>query len=288
MRRRGQLMATPRERAAAAVKAETEQLADLSIGYPANHFAWRFVLSAARARGASQVIEVGVGHGNGLAHVLAAGLGFAGIDHDPACVQATRSVAQGVGIDPDRIVLADIEDEASLRALPGHGAFDTLVALGVLPSVQDEARALRNMAALVRPGGELFVECRNSLFALVTFNRFTQSLIVDDLLSDASAQTKEHVSAFLAPRLDLHRPPLPTSGAEARYHNPLAMPAWFESQGFVDVSVHPFHYHAGMPPMEAVDPAAFRAESLAMEAAASGWKGLFLCSAFLVRAIRPM
>ena len=28
-------------------------------------------------------------------------------------------------------------------------------------------------------------------------------------------------------------------------------------------------------------------ESLAMEHETSGWKGLFLCSAFLVRAVRP-
>ena len=53
------------------------------------------------------------------------------------------------------------------------------------------------------------------------------------------------------------------------------------------VEVFPFHYHAGMPALESVDPQRFRHESLAMEHDTGGWKGLFLCSAFLVKAVIP-
>lgn len=276
-----------RERAAQLVREEVVSLGDLSIGYPANHFAWQVILSSAAQAGARDLIEVGVGSGNGVAHVVNAGLGFAGIDRDPSCVDATRAVAADLGVDPGRITVADIEDAQAVARIEGAGSFDTLVALGVLPHAADEARAVHAMASLVRPGGELFIEYRNSLFSLVTFNRFTHSLVVNDLLADSSPRTQQRVSDFISPRLDMQRPPLPTSGHEAAYHNPLALPDWFRSQGFREVSVHPFHYHAAMPALEADDPVAFRAESLQMDAAPSGWKGLFLCSAFLVRAVRP-
>jgi len=61
----------------------------------------------------------------------------------------------------------------------------------------------------------------------------------------------------------------------------------FEDAGFVDVRVRPFHYHAAMPRFEKELGAAFRAESIALENEPSDWKGLFLCSAFVVEAHRP-
>jgi len=86
---------------------------------------------------------------------------------------------------------------------------------------------------------------------------------------------------------DLSRPPAPTSSSPARYDNPLALLDWFAGLGFGDVTVHPFHYHAAMPVLEGDDPQAFRDESLALESDTSGWRGLFLCSAFLIRVVRP-
>ncbi len=266
---------------------ETEHLADLSLGYPANHFAWRIALDSARTAKARTLVEIGVGRGNGVAHVLGAGLTFSGIDHDPECVSATRSALVALGADPDAVLLADIEDPDSCLALPGAGSFDMLVALGIMPHVEDPAGAVRAMAALVRPGGEMFLEFRNSLFSLVTFNRLTRQFILDDLLGSVSDEMRARAGRFVDDRVDVSRPPLPSGTSEARYHNPLALPAWFAGIGFEGVSVHPFHYHAAMPVLEAEDPQAFRNESLALESDTSGWRGLFLCSAFLVRLVRP-
>lgn len=270
------------------VDAETASLADLSIGYPANHFAWRVVKDAARRMSATSLVEIGVGSGNGVPHVLAEGMTFAGIDIDAGAVQATREVLEGLGADPDAVIEADIEDAGSLDALPGRGTFDLLVGLGILPHSHDEARALRHMASLVRPGGEIYVECRNSLFSLFTFNRYTRDLIVDDMLAEVSSGTRDLVAEFVTPRVDMQRPPRPSSGHEATYHNPLSVLAVFTELGFEDVQVHPFHYHAAMPALESEDPQRFRDESLALEADTSGWKGLFLCSAFLVKAVKPV
>jgi hypothetical protein len=77
----------------------------------------------------------------------------------------------------------------------------------------------------------------------------------------------------------------------------------FKDAGFVDVSVHYFHFHAGMPYLQSKDPSAFRAADIALEDAAFHatfegasreggsndvtWRGMFLASAFLVEARRP-
>lgn len=280
-------MAIDRERAGLIVQEEAASLSDLSHGYPANHFAWRIALESAQRNSASSLVEVGVGSGNGVAHVLAAGLSFAGVDHDEASVEATRRALADIGGDPSTVVLADAEDSESLKRLPGAGAFDSLMALGIMPHARDREATIRNMVSLVRPGGELFVEFRNSLFSLVTFNRFTSGFIADELLADVSPSTRERVLGFLADRVDADRPPLPSSGHEARYDNPFVVPEWLSALGYDDVSIHPFHFHAAMPMLEGEDPQAFRDESLALEDDTSSWRGLFLCSVFLARIVKP-
>lgn len=280
-------MTIDRARAQALVDHETEHLADLSIGYPANHFAWRVILESAKKRGASSLVEIGVGGGNGVPHVLAASLDFAGVDNNPAMVDTTRTILTDLGGDANTVILADAEDPASLSALPGAGGFDTLVGLGIMPHAHDQEGTMANLAALVRPGGELFLEFRNSMFSLVTFNRFTTDFIADDLLPETSSETRARVREFVAERVDMNRPPRPSSGVDAFYDNPLALVPRYQALGYQEVSVHPFHYHAGMPALESADPKAFRDESLALEDDDSGWRGLFLCSAFLLRLVRP-
>ena len=280
-------MSEPRERAALLVQEETDTLDNISIGYPANHFAWNIVKDAARRMNATSLVEVGVGRGNGVPHVLAEGMSFAGLDVDAVAIQTTRDLLVGLDSDPSAVIQADIEDAIALDALPGRGTFDLLMGLGILPHSRDEVRSIMNMASLVRPGGEIYVECRNSLFSLVTFNRFTRDLIIDSMLEGISTASREGVREFLDPRLDLNRPPVPSSGHDATYHNPFEVTKTFRGLGFSDIEIVPFHYHAGMPALEALDPQRFRNESLAMEHEESGWKGLFLCSAFLVRAVIP-
>lgn len=273
-------------RAQELVDLERVELADLGHGYPANHFAWKVILDSAKRTGATSLVEIGVGHGNGLPHVIAAGLSFSGIDNKQECVDSSQAVAADLGVSQDAIQLADVEQLASMNGL--GGPFDSLVALGILPAVQDQAQALRNMGALLRPGGEMFIECRNSLFSLFTFNRFTADFILKDLLSDVPDSMTTEVADFIEPRLQMERPPRSSSGVEPAQHNPLAVAPLFESAGLTEISVHPFHFHAALPSLESNDPAAFRQASLALEDDTSGWKGLFLCSAFLVRAVRPL
>jgi len=259
---------------------------DLEGGYPANHFAFRQVLNVLHDEGAQTLVEVGVGQGRAIDIYTAAGIDIYGFDNNPEMVDASAAVMAEAGLPADRISWGDIEDSVSLSGIRRQGPFDSLLAMGVLPHVDHERAALENMRQLVKPGGSVFVECRNKLFALVTFNRFTYEFIMDDLLDGVSGQVKDAAGEFLKTRVDVEIPPKP-SGHEAEYHNPLTVDEIFYEAGFVDVRIRPFHYHAAMPRFEKELGAAFRAESIALENEPSDWRGLFLCSAFVVEAHRP-
>lgn len=273
--------------ARAKVDAERAGLSDLSQGYPANHFAWRVVAERAKARGATSLVEVGVGRGNGVAHVLADGMQFTGLDRDEECVRLTQSELVSFDQDPDAVIHADVMDTDLADRMAGAGDHDLLMALGIMPHADDQAAAIRAMAALVRPGGEMFIEFRNSLFSLVTFNRLTHDFITDDLLGDVPEPMRARVSSFIDPRVEMSKPPAGSGALTSHQANPLALPAWFASLGFPEVTIHPFHFHAAMPLLESKDPQMFRDASLALEDDTSGWRGLFLCSVFLARVVTP-
>ncbi len=255
--------------------------------YPANTFALEYLVDACGANGLRSIVEVGVGHGTAVDVLVGAGLDVTGFDRDPAMVEASQAAMVAAGQDPARVSLGDVEDPASYAQVREQGPFDALLALGILPTAADEGRTLANMRSLVRPGGEVFVEYRNVLFSLVTFNRHTRDFLLDDLLEGVAPELRDSVAEYVAPRLDLDRPPLPTSTVVPRYHNPLTVTAEFERLGFVDARPFYFHYHPGMPALERDDPDLFHAEGRRMEHEQSGWKGMFLCSAFLVHARVP-
>lgn len=266
--------------------ARHEALTDLDQGYPANYFAFQYVLDVLHARGAETLVEIGIGHGNAIPIFAEAGLALSGIDLDPELVPKSQRAMRDAGQDADRVMWGDIRDAVSLSGLHRLGDADALVAMGVLPHVEHEVSALANMRGLVKPGGTVFVECRNKLFSLFTFNRFTHEFVMDELLAGVSADVRTKADAFLRSRVDADVPAKP-SGHWARFHNPLDIDGMFENAGFVDIRVKPFHYHAAMPRFEAELGADFRADSIALESETSGWRGLFLCSAFLVEARRP-
>lgn len=257
--------------------------------YPANHFALQYVLNALADRPQPTLVEVGTGHATALEPLIRAGIEVSGFDIDPSVVPVARETMAALGRDPESVTVGDIEDPVSYATVLRDGPYDALLALGVLPNVANESRALRNMQALVRPGGEVFVEFRNVLFSLFTSNRHTRNFIVDELLADVSDDLRAAVSDVLESRVDMDRPPLPRAGASAwRFHNPFEVAERFASLGFVDVRPHFFHYHPAMPFLASEHPVSFRRESLRLENEASGWRGMFLCSAFLIHARRPL
>jgi len=275
---------------------EREGLLDVSRPYPANYFRLQLLLNSVATKGLKRVIEVGVGEGTPLATLGRAGLDIWGFDISSAMVEASRARMRENGMNPDHIFLADIQDPTTYAHVFKDGLFDGLMAMGVMPHVANDHMVLENMAALVRPGGTVFIEFRNSLFSLFTFNRYTADFILNDLLAGVSAEMKEAVSKDLASRLRMDMPPMRNAieGSEApgydaipsRFHNPFEVLDMFAAHGFQQAKLLWYHYHPAMPYLESEMRPLFREEAIRLEHEPSGWRGLFLCSAFVVEAVK--
>lgn len=98
-----------------------------------------------------RILDVGCGDG-----VLAAGLArvgavVTGVDSDPRMLVAGRARAQRASVAVEFV-------EGDIRALPFTDAlFDVVIAVTVLCFVPDAARALREMARMLKPGGRTVI-----------------------------------------------------------------------------------------------------------------------------------
>jgi len=264
--------------------------------YPGNYFRLQLLLNSFIEKGVKRVIEVGVGEGTPLATLAGAGIDVWGFDISEKMVERSRETVEKLGISRERIFWGDVEDPITYAHSLREGQFDGLMAMGVMPHIANDDMVLRNMSAMVRPGGSVFIEFRNKLFSLFTFNRYTYEFVMDDLLTGVAPAVRDVVSEELKARVRMDVPPVRAttdSGTGpgydvilSRFHNPFEAPELFERHGFTDIKLHWYHYHPAMPVLESQIGEQFRKEAFRLEHEPSGWKGYFLCSAYVVEAVK--
>lgn len=244
---------------------------------------------------AKSIFEVGVGDGNPLNYLRRTGMAVAGCDISEQMVETTRQRLLDDGAEEARIWKADICNALELAPSLNSDPFDVVMALGVMPHVEKDILALQNMRTLVRTGGKILVEFRNSLFSLFTFNRYTTEFILNDLLANVSDKTRKRVEEELHKQTRMDMPPVrdkaPDGSApgydviRAKFHNPLEVPSMLAQAGFANPVMHWYHFHAAMPMLQDELGDQYDIDSLAMEHTLSNdWRGHFLCSAVLVEA----
>ena len=262
--------------------------------YPANYFRLQLLVQRIARAQLKSVYEVGVGEGTPLAAMAAMGLRVAGCDIADTMVQCARENFKKHGLVPDLIQWGDVEDATTLGGQLKDGQFDAVVAAGVLPHVRNDALALNNIGMLVRPGGRVFIEFRNKLFSLFTFNRYTKEFLLDDLLSGVPKAVKDVVAKELDKRLATDLPPVreKTEGGApgydkilSKFHNPFELLEVFEKLGYREARIHWYHYHPAPPMLETSLGGAFREAAFALEHDSS-WRGWFLASAGVIEAIK--
>ena len=275
---------------------DPERLTDLSRPYPANYFRLQKLLESFQANGVKRALEVGVGDGMPLAAVARLGIDVWGFDLAEKMVSKAKGVVEAGGGNPEQIFIGDIQTPKSyIDKLPDDG-FDGVVANGVMPHIESEQTVLENITALLHPGGRVFIEFRNKLFSIFTFNRNTLEFIVDELLLNATSEMRERVRKDLTLKLRMDLPPIRdrVQGSDApgydailsKFHNPFEMVELFKSIGYDDIELHWYHYHPAMPYLEQDSPKQFRDGAISMEYESSGWRGYFLASAFVVEAVK--
>jgi hypothetical protein len=120
---------------------------------------------------------------------------------------------------------------------------------------------------------------------------------MDDLLKGVSPELKNIVSADLKQKLEMDKPIPRTTHQEnaaapgydsilSKFHNPFEVTDLFKRCGFKDINLLWYHYHPAMPYLSTHNKKLFRDEALKLEHDSQGWRGLFLCSAFVIEAVK--
>lgn len=261
--------------------------------YPANYFRLKRIKERVQALGLTSIYELGVGDGSPLAAMAELGLRVGGSDFTEGMLDVAKAQFIAKGFDPGVLTWGDIQNRSTLEDAIATGPYDGVMALGVLPHVRDEGDVVDNMSAFIRPGGTLFLQFRNSLLSLYSFNRLTMEFIEDELLRDQPDEVRALVRHGLEPRLAMDKPPkrIGTSDAPgydeilAKFHNPFELKELVESRGFTGVNFHWYNYHV-TPPMLANElGSTFRTAGIALESS-TDWRGMFLCSAGVIEATK--
>ena len=286
---------------------ERELLSDTSRDYPANYFRLHLLLKSFINNNVKRVIEVGVGEGTPLITLSKAGMDVFGFDISESMVTKSKDNFKRNNIDETKVIWGDIQDPITYSPLLKDGQFDALLAMGVTPHVRNDEFVIRNMKDMVKPGGRVFIEFRNKLFSLFTFNSHTYEFIMDDLLRDVDPSLKKIVEKTLRTKLEMDKPSKRLVGESgnltdevknehapgydailSKFHNPFEVLDLFENCGFTECNLLWYHYHPAMPFLAGEDKELFRQEALKLEHETSKWRGLFLCSAFVVEAVKPL
>jgi len=262
--------------------------------YPANFFRLELVKRLLQAAGSTSVYELGCGDATPLIRIAELGIRVAGSDLSPEMVRFAHDYLVAAGLSPDQVSLVDAEDPAALVAeQDSRGLFDSVMALGVIPHIHDDAAFVAALDGFLRPGGQLLLQFRNSMFSMFTFNRLTKEFILDELLVDVPQSIRQVVTADLDARLAVDKPPVRTrptgDGYDeilARFHNPLELSDVVRAQGYSDIRYHWYNYHPAYPMLaSSVDAREYRQAQMDLEGDTS-WRGMFLCSAGIIEATK--
>ncbi len=262
--------------------------------YPAEYFRLVNLVESLRTFEPSRVLDAGCGEGTPLLWVAELGCDVRGFDFTAEMVDAGKKNFEENGRNPAEIIEADVEKFETFEPLLEGRPFDAAVCFGVMPHVNDEDLALKNLRKSVRTGGKVFVEFRNALFNLWTFNRYTHAYM-GDLFSDVPKEIWETTGQFVEGRLDMNVPPLRLDAEagkpgydaiKAKMHNPIDMHRLFKEAGLSFDQIHWYHFHPTLPMLEGngVSPEAFRNAAFEMEKNPGDPRGVVLCSAYVVEA----
>jgi 2-polyprenyl-3-methyl-5-hydroxy-6-metoxy-1,4-benzoquinol methylase len=257
--------------------------------YPANLFRLRKVINVLRERDCKSFYDLGAGEASpaiGIREEL--GIDFRASDLSPEMVRLGKENLIQHSMNPDWLTQVDITDQAAIEAESARvGAFDAVIALGVIPHVEDDGWFVEAMSKFVRPGGTLILQFRNAMFSMFTFNRLTKEFILEDLLGSVPQAFREVVEADLNARLAVDKPPKRVWDKDApaydeilaKFHNPFELAEVVKSKGFTDIEFGWYNFHPTYPMIAgALDPVHYREAQIALEADES-WRGMFLCSA---------
>lgn len=255
--------------------------------YPSNLIRAQHTIEVLKQRNVPTVLDAGCGTGVVSAMMHEAGLEVTGFDFAPSALQKARERWDERGLNPEAFTVDDIES----MQYSDH-QFDAAIVMGALTHPIDHTKALSELHRVVSPGGTIVVELRNKLFSLFTANMFTGQMMKE--MMPVGSELSRHVTIAID---EMYRGGITwhdTQGTmiEAQYKtffdiphvwkNPLTIHEEYHAAHFHIDELLFFHWHIAPPRFEDRDAKEFRRASLEMEKYPRDWRGLFMCSAFLV------
>lgn len=262
--------------------------------YPANFFRLKLVRKLLNDAGVKSLYEHGVGDATPLVTIAGDGIRVAGNDISPEMVKFARTNLINHGLDPGAVNLLDVQSQDAINAERERaGEFEAVMALGVIPHVEDDGWFVASMDKFMAPGGRMLLQFRNSMFSMFTFNRLTKEFVMDELLPDVPASVRLAVETDLDQRLAADKPSKRTrptgDGYDeilSRFHNPFELSEIVKSFGYKEIQFHWYNYHPAYPMLSGeIDPKVYRQAQIDLEGDTS-WRGMFLCSAGLIEAVK--
>jgi SAM-dependent methyltransferase len=108
----------------------------------------------------SSVIEIGSAPGKHLVKMRdRLGCETWGLEYSPEGAAANREAFKAAGIDPGRVIEADLFDDEALEIYAGR--FDIVISRGFIEHFDDPSEAIRRHLRFLRPGGRLVVSIPN-------------------------------------------------------------------------------------------------------------------------------
>lgn len=263
--------------------------------YPANYFRLQKVIEILRERGVSSVYDLGAGEASPIIAIREAlGVEVRASDLSPEMVRLGKENLVKHDMDPEWLTLVDIRDMEAIKTEAARvGQFDAVIALGVIPHVEDDSWFVDAMSLFLKPGGTLILQFRNSMFSMFTFNRLTKEFILEELMAPIPQQFRDVVAADLDQRLAVDKPPIRRRedghGYDeilSKFNNPLELAEVVKAQGFTDLSYRWYNFHPTYPMIAgSIDPKDYRQGQIDLESDTS-WRGMFLCSAGMIIATK--
>jgi 2-polyprenyl-3-methyl-5-hydroxy-6-metoxy-1,4-benzoquinol methylase len=263
--------------------------------YPANYFRLQKVIEILRERGVSSVYDLGAGEASPIIAIREAlGVEVRASDLSPEMVRLGKENLVKHDMAPEWLTLVDIRDMEAIKTEAARvGQFDAVIALGVIPHVEDDSWFVDAMSLFLKPGGTLILQFRNSMFSMFTFNRLTKEFILEELMAPIPQQFRDVVAADLDQRLAVDKPPIRRRedghGYDeilSKFNNPLELAEVVKAQGFTELSYRWYNFHPTYPMIAgSIDPKDYRQGQIDLESDTS-WRGMFLCSAGMIIATK--
>ena len=239
-----------------------------------------------------KVLDVGCGTAEPMLRFLKSGYDMHGFDLSPGMVEQGKRKMIDNGYSGDLVNVGDILDPEIVGRY-GKGAFDAVVANGVLPYIEDCDTAHRNLTDLIKPGGYYISAYSNALMDMMTFNRFTMRFYLENYISPLAIDDKDKKEIMDNLQKLITYPDKPKSIPEGARdeiyvgaHNPMTIGETLKTFGLLQQDILFYKFHAFPPLLKNVSPLlqrVFMEQSREYEVKkARDWRGYFLASTFIV------